>query len=85
MQSPDGCEQDNQAPHDRISRLSAATLRISDSLDLDTVLHEVVEGARALTCARFGVIATLDDARPARGLRQLRPLRRRAPAARSLA
>ena len=62
MQSPDGCEQDNQAPHDRISRLSAATLRISDSLDLDTVLHEVVKGACALTCAHIGVIATLDDA-----------------------
>ena len=62
MQSPDGCEQDNQASHDRISGLSAAILRISDSLDLDTVLHEVVNGARALTRARFGVIATLDDA-----------------------
>ena len=62
MQSPDGHEQGNKAPHDRISGLSAAILRISDSLDLDTVLHEVVEGARGLTRARFGVIATLDDA-----------------------
>ena len=62
MHSPGGCEQDNEAPHDRISHLSAAILRISESLDLDTVLQEVVNGARALTRARFGVIATLDDA-----------------------
>ena len=36
----------------RISRLSAAILRISRSLDLATVLEEVVESARALTGAR---------------------------------
>ena len=64
MQSPDGCEQDTQAPHDRTSGLSAAILRISDSLDLDTVLHKVITGARALTRARFGVIATLDAGQP---------------------
>ena len=46
----------------RISRLSAAILRINDSLDLDTVLHEVVESARALTGAWHGVITTVDDA-----------------------
>ncbi len=62
MQSPDDCEQGNNALHERISALSAAILRISDSLDLDTVLREVVAGARALTRARIGVIATIDDA-----------------------
>ena len=36
-------------------------LRISASLDLDTVLHEVVESARALTGARYGAIATIDE------------------------
>ena len=46
---------------DRISRLSAAILRISQSLDLATVLKEVVEGARALTGARSGVITTIDE------------------------
>ena len=45
----------------RISRLSAAILRISESLDLATVLKETVEGARALTGARAGVIATIDE------------------------
>ena len=46
----------------RISALSAASLRISASLDLETVLNEVVESARALTGARFGAIATIDEA-----------------------
>ena len=46
----------------RISALSAASLRISASLDLETVLNEVVESARALTGARYGAIATIDEA-----------------------
>ena len=46
----------------RFSRLSAAILRISSSLDLDVVLHEVVDSARALTGARYGVIVTVDRA-----------------------
>ncbi len=46
----------------RVSRLSAAVLRINASLDLDTVLQEVVDSACALTGARYGVIATVDAA-----------------------
>ena len=49
------------ASGDRISRLSAAILRISRSLDLATVLEEVVGSARTLTGARSGVITTIDD------------------------
>ena len=45
-----------------ISRLSAANLRISESPDLETVLGEALEGARYLTGARCGAIATLDEA-----------------------
>ena len=45
----------------RISRLSAAILRISQSLDLATVLEEAVESARALTGARSGVITTIGE------------------------
>ena len=44
------------------SKLAAALLRIGASLDLDTVLGEVVESARALTGAACGVIATVDEA-----------------------
>ena len=43
-----------------MSALSAAILRIGASLDLDTVLSEVPDGARALTGARCGPIATVD-------------------------
>ena len=43
------------------SRLSAAILRVNASLDLPTVLQEVVDSARALTGARAGVITTLDE------------------------
>jgi len=50
------------APQARISQLSAAILRISASLDLATVLQEVVDSARALTNARYGVIVTFDQA-----------------------
>ena len=41
---------------DRLSRLSEASLRINESLDLDTVLQEVVDSARALTASRYGAI-----------------------------
>ena len=47
---------------ERNSALSAAILRIGASLDVGTVLQEVVDSARALTAARYGVIATVDDA-----------------------
>ena len=45
----------------RISELTGAILRISASLDLDTVLHKIAEAARALTGARCAVITTIDD------------------------
>ena len=61
MNSPDELRQENAALRERISRLSAAILRISASLDLDTVLNEVVDSARALTGARYGMIATVDE------------------------
>ena len=45
---------------DRASALAAAILRVSESLDLETVLREIVEGARRLTGARLGIVATVD-------------------------
>ena len=42
--------------------MSAAILRIGATLDFDTVLREVVESARALTGAAYGVIATVGEA-----------------------
>ena len=49
------------ALRERASKLSAASLRIGASLDLGTVLREVVDGARALTGARYGVIAAVGE------------------------
>ena len=50
---------ENEALRHRLTRLTAAILRVGGSLDLRTVLQEVVDGARELTQARYGVIATV--------------------------
>ena len=44
----------------RISTLCSAMLRIGATLDLDAVLREVVDSARGLTDARYGMIATIE-------------------------
>ena len=50
-----------EALRQRISTLSSAILRISASLDMEIVLQEAVHSARALTGARYGLIATMDE------------------------
>ena len=60
MKNPDELQREIEVLRDRLSRLSAAVLRVSASLDLNTVLQEVVESARALTGARYGAITTID-------------------------
>ena len=59
LKSSEALRRENQVLRDRISRLTAASLRISASLDVVTVLREVVENACVLTGARYGVIATI--------------------------
>ena len=61
MQNMEELRRENAALRERIARLNSASLRISASLDLETVLQEVVESACALTRARRGVIATIDQ------------------------
>ena len=56
---PEGRSRREEAPPQGIALLSAALLRINSSLDLDTVLQEVVNSARSLTGARYGVITTV--------------------------
>ena len=51
-----------EALQERVARLSAAVLRVSASLDLDTVLREVVESAQVLTGARFAMLVTIGEA-----------------------
>ena len=50
---------ENEALRHRLTTLTAAILRVGGSLDLRTVLQEVVDGARELTQARYGLIATV--------------------------
>ncbi|MDE2823785.1 MAG: GAF domain-containing protein, partial [Chloroflexota bacterium] len=61
MKEPDGHDRQIAMLQERLSRLSDASLRINESLDLDDVLQGVLDSARALTGARYGVITTLDD------------------------
>ena len=50
------------ALRERLARLSQASLRINESLDFDTVLQGALDSARALTGARYGVMALLEGA-----------------------
>ena len=61
MNDSDGLRQEIAALRERNSSLHAAILRISASLDLDTVLRELVASACALIGARYGIVATVDD------------------------
>ena len=54
--------QDAESQGDRLSRLSQASLRINESLDLGEVLQGVLDSARSLTDARYALITVLDDA-----------------------
>ena len=62
MTDSDDARREIEALRQRTATLNAAILRIGATLDLDTVLAEVVESARALTGARYGVIAAVDEA-----------------------
>ena len=61
MNDHDALRHEVEALRARLSALSAASLRISASLDLETVLDEVATSARALTGARYAAIATIDE------------------------
>ena len=62
MTQSDAMRREIEALQARTATLHAAILRINASLDLDTVLREVVESARALTGAHYGFIAAVDEA-----------------------
>ncbi|MDE0032744.1 MAG: response regulator [Deltaproteobacteria bacterium] len=61
MSNHDKTESGEAVPEARDSGLAAALLRIGGSLDLETVLQEVVDSARGLTGARYGAIATIGE------------------------
>ena len=62
MPHDDDRDQQIEALRERISMLSEASLRINESLDYDTVLQGVLDSARALAGARYGVITILNGA-----------------------
>ena len=61
MKQPDDPMQEIAALRERLSRLSEASLHITEDLDLDAVLQGVLDGARSLTGARMGGVTILDD------------------------
>ncbi len=61
MKEADRLRRENETLRARLARLSEVSLRVTASLDLDTVLQEVVDGARSLTGARYGAVGVLDD------------------------
>ena len=61
MNREDDLLRENQALRERLSRLSEASVRINESLDFKVVLQEVIDNARYLTNARYGVIASMDE------------------------
>ena len=60
MNQPDARDLEILALRDRLTRMCEACHRINESLDLDTVLQEVLDSARSLTGARYGVMVLLD-------------------------
>ena len=62
MRESEGRRGQTAAHDDRLSRMSEASVRINESLDLDEVLRGVVDSARSLTDARYGLITTSNDA-----------------------
>ena len=61
LEEADSLRRENEALRDRLSGLSEASLRISRSLDLDTVLQGVIDGACSLTRASYGALVAFDD------------------------
>ncbi len=67
MSESSNLQRENEDLRQRLAKLSEAALRITEDLDLDTVLQGVVDGACSLTGARVGAATVLDGT----GRRQL--------------
>ena len=62
MDTPDERDRRILELEERLTRLSEAGLRITQDLDFNSVLQGVLDSARSLTGARYGVIALHDEA-----------------------
>ena len=61
MDQPEQPYREIEALQEPLSRLSQASRRINESLEFDQVLQGVLDSARSLTEARYGVMTLLDD------------------------
>ena len=61
LEEADSLRRENEALRDRLSRLSEASIRITENLDHDAVLQGVIDEARLLTDARYGALVAFDD------------------------
>ena len=68
MEQADGQARETTELRDRLARLSEASLRINETLDLDTVLQEVIDSARSLAGASYGGISTIYESRRGKDL-----------------
>ncbi len=62
MGQADESSREIAALRERLSRLSEASLRITEDLDFNSVLQGVLDSARSLTGARYGVVTLHDEA-----------------------
>ena len=62
VKSAEELRREVEALRERIAKLNAAILRVSATLEIDTVLNEIAAAARGLTGAHYAVIITIDDA-----------------------
>lgn len=61
MRNPQELARENAALKERIATLCSAMLRVTATLDIETVLREIIDSARALSLARYGLIVWTDD------------------------
>ena len=61
MKQADDYKQELETLRGRLPMLREAVLRINENLNFDDLLQDVVESARALTDARYGVITILTE------------------------
>ena len=61
MEAPANRDREIAELRERLSRLSEASRSINESLDFDKVLQDVLDSARALTGARYGVMTLASD------------------------
>lgn len=62
MKSREELEQEIVSLRVRLAKLNEASLRINESLVFETVLQGVLDSARSVTGARYGVIIVIDSA-----------------------